>query len=411
MPGCEHQPQRRRLLSLPLWLLCRRSEGAQPALPAVAASCATANDEDWRRFVTEFVQVDGRVVDRDTEALVSTSEGQAYTLFFALVADDRALFDCVLDWTRHNLAGGDFATRLPAWQWGRQRDGRWGVLDSHPASDADLWLAYCLFEAGRLWQVSAYTEQARAVLRLVVRDEIADVPGLGLMLLPGPVGFVSDDRRTWRFNPSYTPLHLLRALAQADPGGPWSTLAHQHLLLLRDGCPRGLAPDWMTWQLDRAPSTTGHWISDPVQGDLGSYDAIRCYLWAGLLSPQDPLAAEQLRCLQGLRPLLRSAAALPERLHTRSAEPHQGQAPAGFDAALLPYLGALGDTASLQLRLERLQAFGACGIQARYLRYYEHALLLFGSGWLQGRWRFDVHGRLQHRATPHTPRALSREPA
>jgi endoglucanase len=410
MPGSEHQQRRRLLAALPLSLLGSRSHAAQPTRPAAAASCATGGDDDWRRFVTEFVQVDGRVVDRDTDALVSTSEGQVYTLFFALVADDRDLFDGVLGWTRQNLAGGDFATRLPAWQWGRRPDGRWGVLDANPASDADLWLAYCLFEAGRLWRTASYVEQARAVLHLVVRDEIADVPGLGLMLLPGPVGFVSDDRRTWRFNPSYAPLHLLRALALADPAGPWLTLVRQHVRLLREGCPRRLVPDWIGWQLDKVGSTSGRWFSDPAQGDIGSYDAIRCYLWAGMLSPQDPLAAEQLQCLQGLRPLLIGTAAMPERLHTRSAEPHQGLAPAGFDAALLPYLGALADTPALQSRLQRLQAFGACGTQARYLRYYEHALLLFGAGWLQGRWRFDMQGRLQRRLTPHAT-ALSRESA
>ncbi|KAG1316525.1 hypothetical protein G6F63_016033 [Rhizopus arrhizus] len=38
--------------------------------------------------------------------------------------------------------------RLPAWLWGREAKGGWQVLDSNPASDSDLWLAYALLEAG-----------------------------------------------------------------------------------------------------------------------------------------------------------------------------------------------------------------------------------------------------------------------
>jgi endoglucanase len=410
------QPQRRRLL-LRLGALAGgvgALASAACAAPAPAASSAApvrrlaCDDFDalWSSFAGTFLQPDGRVLDPDTEARVSTSEGQSYALFFALVADDRPRFDRVLQWTRQNLCSGDFAARLPAWQWGRQRDGRWGVLDANAASDADLWLAWTLIEAARLWNAPALATDGRALLARIRAEEVAEVPGLGTMLLPGPQGFVSEDRLQWRFNPSYAPLHVLRGLASADPGGPWTALAEQSARTLAGMAPHGLAPDWATWSVQHSAPLRGRWTADTQQGDTGSYDAIRCYLWAGVAPTDDPLKPALLQGLAGMQRHTR-AATLPERLATRapaSADPAsvaRGTAPPGFTAALQPYLTALGDCAGAQHLAERLAATCASGTR---LRYYDHALALFSTGWLQQRWRCDRHGRLQRTSTPSTPR-------
>jgi endoglucanase len=71
----------------------------------------------WEAFAKVFVQADGRVIDR-TAGDRSTSEAQAYGLFFALVANDRPRFERILGWTANNLAQGDLSTHLPAWLWG-----------------------------------------------------------------------------------------------------------------------------------------------------------------------------------------------------------------------------------------------------------------------------------------------------
>ena len=368
--------------------------------PPAAARRLACDDFDalWAGFVATFVQPDGRVLDPDTEARVSTSEGQAYGLFFALVADDRPRFDALLHWTRQNLCGGDLAARLPAWQWGRQRDGRWGVLDANAASDADLWLAWTLIEAARLWNAPALAADGRALLARIRAEEVADVPGLGPMLLPGPQGFVSENRLQWRFNPSYAPLHLLRGLSSADPGGPWTALAEQSVRVLPAIAPNGLAPDWATWTVQHTAPLRGRWIADTQQGDTGSYDAIRCYLWAGVAPADDPLRPALLQALSGIQRHTRSVP-LPERFATRAAagaDPAavaRGTAPPGFVAALQPYLVALGDCTGAQRLSERLAA--TCANPTTRLRYYDHALALFSAGWLQQRWRCDRHGRLQ----------------
>jgi endoglucanase len=410
-------PQRRRLL-----LRIGALVGGAGALASTACAAPSqamspvrrlvCDDFDalWASFVSLFLQPDGRVLDPDTEARISTSEGQAYGLFFALVANDRARFELLLHWTRQNLSGGDLAARLPAWQWGRQRDGRWGVLDANAASDADLWLAWTLIEAGRLWNTPALSTEGHALLARIRAEEVVEVPGLGTMLLPGPQGFVSEDRLLWRFNPSYTPLHLLRGLASADPSGPWTVLAEQSVRTLPGMAPQGLAPDWATWSVQHSAPLRGRWIADPQTGDTGSYDAVRCYLWAGVAPADDPLRASLLRGLSGMQRHIR-AAALPERLATRaavSADPAliaRGTAPPGFAAALQPYLAALGDCAGVQHLTERLAISCAGGTR---LRYYDHALALFSTGWLQQRWRCDRHGRLLRAAAP--PPSTSRCP-
>jgi len=79
----------------------------------------------WEAFSKVFVQADGRVIDR-TAGDRSTSEAQAYGLFFALVANDRVRFERILNWTVNNLAQGDLSTHLPAWLWGSTEAGGWG---------------------------------------------------------------------------------------------------------------------------------------------------------------------------------------------------------------------------------------------------------------------------------------------
>jgi len=48
------------------------------ALPVRAADCTWP---EWQRFRAALVSADGRVIDRSSPRLISTSEGQAYALF------------------------------------------------------------------------------------------------------------------------------------------------------------------------------------------------------------------------------------------------------------------------------------------------------------------------------------------
>ena len=360
---------------------------------APTASCRVSTDWPlWDSFNERFAQEDGRIVDFNVAQMHSTSEGQSYAMFFALVANQPERFERLWRWTVANLAGGNIAARLPAWQWGQRKDGTWGVIDNNPASDADLWLAYTLLEAARVWKKPAYEADARTLLARVIQDELVDLPGFGKMLLPGPVGFSFPEQKLWRFNPSYLPLPLLRRFAQFDPKGPWSVLAGNTVRMISDTAPRGYSPDWVAWRL--ADNGRGSFVADPQTGDVGSYDAIRTYLWAGMTAPADPAATPLRRALGGMAQAIEQAEFPPEKVQT-STGAVQGMGPIGFAAALLPYLQTDGRNTALLLQHKRVQA--RLFDPAARLPYYDHVLGLFGTGWIEKRYQFLPTGRLQLR--------------
>jgi len=374
-------PARRRWLGGALALAAAamaRRAGAVSLPPCAAAAAWPA----WQAFVARHVQDDGRVVDFATPDLRSTSEGQSYALFFALVDNDPLLFERVLGWTRHNLMGGNAYDSLPAWLWGRAGDGQWRVLDQNNATDADLWIAYTLLEAGRLWERRGYTSAGLRKLQLARQSLIAEVPGLGPMLLPGRTGF--HDGKRWTFNPSYVPLQLLRRFAAVDSKGPWRALAASSARMISGSAPVGFAADWIAWD-GRAFGI------DPAKGSTGSYDAIRVYLWAGMLDAKEPLRAALLRDLSGPAQMLRAQGKFAEKIDVVHGV-GTGAAPVGFAAALLPYLAALGEGEPLKTQQQRIPA--ATTPAADALPYYERNLVLFGQGWLENRYRFSADGRL-----------------
>lgn len=370
-----------------------RALALMPLAGVLGASCsertagcsewrAQATWPDWQSFIARHAQHDGRIIDFANEDMRSTSESQSYAMILALIADDRAIFDIALDWMHRELAAGRIEHTLPAWLWGRDKGGRWGVLDDNNASDADLWTAYALIEAARLWNAPEYAETARILLRLLKRDCWVTLPGFGPMLLPGRRGFAADGG--WTLNPSYLPLPLLRRLHGFDPEGGWDVLAERTVALL-EGCTAvGFAPDWARWD----GSAFG---ADPERGVVGGYEAIRVYLWAGMTDAADPLAARVSARLGGPAQMLRTRGRLAERVNTVLGT-GTGEAPAGFSAALLPYLAARGETSLADAQRALVPAAGSA--DAERLPYYERTLVLFGRGWSEGRYRFDVNGRL-----------------
>jgi endo-1,4-beta-D-glucanase Y len=351
-----------------------------------AASGACGEWSGYRTFVERFVQADGRVIDYSPPAQQTTSEGQSYGMFFALVANDRATFDRLLAWTRTNLAGNQFdarGARLPAWQWGRKPDGSYGVLDPNSASDSDLWIAYDLLQAGRLWRDASYTQLGEALAAQIAREEIIPLPGVGPMLLPGPQGF--QNAGVTRLNPSYLPLPVLRGLAHELPNGPWSKLADSAYKLVKTTSPQGFAPDWAAWQ-------NGQFVVDPKNGDVGSYDAIRVYLWAGLASSADPLAKPWLAALGGMRAKVAQNGFPPEKVSSTTGAA-TGEGPLSYWGALAPYFKSLGDDHGLGLARTHLAALDA-SVPGREPVYYDRVLGLFGTGFIDGRYRFDEAGRL-----------------
>jgi len=356
------------------------------ALSSAGASANTTSDwPEWNDFVGRFVQADGRVIDLTFERK-STSEGQSYGLFFALVANQRAQFDTLLRWTSDNLAAGQLGDRLPAWLWGLRDDGSWGVKDENAASDADLWIAYSLLEAARLWNAPHYADTGRKLLAQIRRREIAQAGSAGPVLLPGPIGFTLDKGRFW-LNPSYLPDFMFRYLAATDPKGPWQSVWDGYMRMAPRIFSAGVAPDMFV------VDSTGKVMPDTQREPSGSYDAIRVYLWAGMSGRS---SQEMVRMLSPYAELIRKFGTPPEKVNPLTGVATKfDYSPIGFSGAVLPFLSALDDKPSLEKQRDRVRAAALRAKRGEATNYYDQVLILFGKGWLDGQYRFDDQGRLQ----------------
>jgi endoglucanase len=356
---------------------------------AMSSACASAGASsdwpEWNDFVGRFVQADGRVIDITFERK-STSEGQSYGLFFALVANERAQFDTLLKWTSDNLAAGQLGDKLPAWLWGLRDDGSWGVKDQNSASDADLWIAYTLLEASRLWKAPHYADTGRKLLAQIRRHEIAQAGSAGPVLLPGAIGFTLDKGRFW-LNPSYLPDFMFRYLAATDPKGPWQSVWDGYVRMAPRIFSAGVAPDMFV------VDSTGKVMPDTQREPSGSYDAIRVYLWAGMSGRS---SQEMVRMLSTYAELIRKFGTPPEKVNPLTGVAIKfDYSPIGFSGAVLPFLSALDDKPSLEKQRDRLRAAALRAKRGEATNYYDQVLILFGKGWLDGQYRFDDQGRLQ----------------
>ncbi|HEX4321370.1 MAG TPA: cellulose synthase complex periplasmic endoglucanase BcsZ [Acidobacteriaceae bacterium] len=350
----------------------------------------------WQAYANRFITPDGRVLDPQAGDR-TTSEGQSYALFFALVNNDRARFDKLLAWTQSNLASSDLGAHLPAFNWGKAGDGHWGILDPNSAADSDLWIAYDLIEAGRLWNDTHYAALGRRLAELIGRREVSNLPGLGPVLLPSAANFTFP--RFWVLNPSYSPVFLLDRLAAVDPNGPWASVAMEVPAILERSARNGFAMDWVCYGQGFTPClANGHKSPEP----MGSYDAIRIYTWAGMLPDGNPSKSRILKALSGMNLYMQSHTAPPEKINSEGV-PLKQDGPVGFSAALLPYLSSLGNETAVAQQLVRIKSqldeksnlYGAG--YGTGPTYYDQNLVLFGSGWIEKRFQFGSGGELRVR--------------
>ena len=349
----------------------------------------------WDSYADHMIDGQGRVVDRSAGDR-TTSEGQAYGMFFALVANDRERFDNLLHWTEANLAGGDLTLRLPAWSWGKAPDGTWKVLDANPASDADLWMAYTLSEAGRLWREPRYEKLGAILATRIAQQEVVFVPGLGITLLPGLSGF-HPDSETWILNPCYLPPPLLMRLSELQPDGPWHSVFTSLLPMLQKGSGAGFAMDWVAAGTTIRPSispaqrATGDHSDVPV----GAYEAIRVYLWLGLTDEGTPGLTAMLAQVPSMVAYLQHELTPPQEVDAQGKVTKR-DAPPGFSAAVVPYLHLLGKRTEERAQLTRLGATRdeASGLYGKQAAYFDQNLALFATGWTEQRYHFDRGGKL-----------------
>ena len=343
----------------------------------------------WENYKHRFIRSDGRVVDWHLNER-TTSEGQAYALFFALVANDRETFKKVLQWTQDNLAHGNLREQLPSWLWEENSSAAGSVQDFNSASDADLWIAYSLTFAGHAWDSAEYKSLGLFLAERIAKEEVVEFPNDSRMLMPGRQGF-QPDSQSFIVNPSYLPPEVLNGMSAEFPRGPWKQIATNLPFLLAPRVGNGFAMDWVEYQTNIGYKAT----AGPSATEGGSYDAIRVYLWAGMLDPLSPGFKELMESLSGMDQYMRTHSVPPERVGpTGTVISDHG--PVGFSAAMIPFLFANGNVRAGQEQQARLQRERSevTGLYGKDPRYYDQNLALFSEGWIDGRFHFDACGRL-----------------
>jgi len=314
-------------------------------------------------------------------------------LFCAWIAlNDPSDFDLLYRWTVSNLANGDLQNNLPAWSWGRRPDGTLGVKDANSASDADLWIAYDLIQAGRLWKRHEYTLAGDALLKQIASSEVSRNYTFPL-LLPAREGFEHD--HAIMTNISYMPLFLFEAGAKAQPQGPWRAMAASLPALIQKSTVQGFATDWLKVESDGSMSPAPALNSGEFQA-TGSYDAIRVYLWAGLTPASTAGRDAILKSLYGMASYMKSHS-IPPEFASEGQPAVRGTGPISFSAALIPFLEAVQEFDAARLQQKRLISawLARTGLYGDPPRYYDQNLAMFALGYTEHRYRIQSSGDLE----------------
>lgn len=333
----------------------------------------------YGNFIAEFVD-QGRVIDASDPRAISTSEGQAYGMWFALLADDPDTFSALLTWADDNLAQGRLGDQLPAWLWGRRGDGSWGVIDDNPAIDADIWMTYALYAAAERWQRPRYRALANRLSHLILSTSTKQL-GEYYVLLPAPYGFDHGDYLI--VNPSYFSITLFEGLATYAGEPTWDALttSSRRILLALANEGHGAIPDWLA--IDGSLAIVGDTAllnRHRESVNQGSYDAIRTYLWLHW-DAQRGHSRDVRDRLAMLLEYLHSHGYPPEYVY-RDGRAAEGTGSIGFSAVLLPYLYGL-DSAGEALANHQEDRILARDPQRYRSRYYDTMLLMFGLSALQ----------------------------
>jgi endoglucanase len=342
--------------------------------------------QSWIAYRQRFIQSDGRVIDWESDAR-TVSEGQAYALLRAVMADDPVTFEKTLRWAELNLKRpGEQGDNLWAWKWGRQPDGNWGIIDGNFASDADIDAATALILAARRWNRPDYQSLAQEKLADLWEFSTLVLPSLATQaspryLLPGPLAAFQPGPGQIYLNPSYLAPYAFRLFAQIDPERNWMALVESSYRVLDQTkalSPPGLPADWVVLELasqQLRPVPVGR----PLQSRY-SFDAYRVW-WRIALDAawfDEPRADRFLADHLGLfKTLWQQQGAIPAVLDLQGKALVDYEATAHY-AMLYPALRRSDPAIAAEIRQQKLLSTYSSGIWDNDNAYYVQNLAWFG---------------------------------
>lgn len=340
--------------------------------------------ESWTAYRKRFIQADGRVIDWEATGR-STSEGQAYAMLRAVIADDPETFERTLRWAETNLRRQDqFQTPIDslwAWKWGQDAGGKWRILDPNVASDADIDGITALILASRRWQRSDYLTLARRKLKDLWAKATVTLPAdQKRYLLPGAVNLFQRNEKL-KANPSYLAPYAFRLFAQVDSERNWLSLVDSSYQMLEQSSkvsPVGLPSDWIA--LD--PENGQYSALDPGSPLITQYgfDASRVW-WRVALDAtwfNEPRAKSYLQSNLGhLKQMWQAQRKIPAKLDL------QGQAVVDYEATsqygmLYAAFRVIDPTIAEEILTEKLLPAYRNGFWDNDSAYYSQNLAWFG---------------------------------
>ncbi|HET6865357.1 MAG TPA: glycosyl hydrolase family 8 [Solirubrobacteraceae bacterium] len=230
----------------------------KPAAPSTRAAAV--------RFLDRYVTSDGRVIRHDQGGDI-VSEGQAYAMLIAEVADRPALVRTIWSWTSRHLGRSDglFASHA---------SGAGQIEDPHSATDADTLIAYALLRYDGP-DGDALHKAGSRVAEAVLAHESVSLPDGTALPAAGPW---ATSTKPPIVDPSYLMPSVFVGLAALTGDKRWNGTADASVNLIDGltGSGTRLPPDWASLEHDRlAP------IANPGGGAGVQYgfDAARLPIW------------------------------------------------------------------------------------------------------------------------------------
>lgn len=227
----------------------------------------------WKYYKKTFISDDGRVIDHQRDS-ITTSEGQAYAMFRALLMRDRETFDKVYNWTKYNLKRKN--DNLFAWLWGQEKftgqqgEIKYGILDQNGATDAGAEIAASLILASKVWNQDSYMEDAKKILNDIWDKETVTIKGERILT----AGINQNKAKNVEVNPSYFMIYSFKIFAKVDKSHNWKSIVNSSYRLTNwciNHIQSGLPPD--TFYINRE---TGEITFEKDKSDF-SYDAVRTF--------------------------------------------------------------------------------------------------------------------------------------
>lgn len=358
------------------------------ATPALALLQTAPNEallkESWKAYRERFIQADGRVIDREANDR-TTSEGQAYAMWRAVLINDPDTFQRTYAWAEGNLARRDASGQRPdtlwSWHWGRNDQGEWTTLDPNFATDADIDAAMALILAARRWNCPAYLAEAQAKLADIWALSTAQLPDGTRQLLPGPKAAFWNQPDTLILNPSYFAPYAFRLFAQVDSERDWLSLVESGYAMLEASTavsPVGLPSDWIAY--DPATKTYRPLPSDNSLQSRYSFDAFRVW-WRVSLDAAwfgEPRAKTYLSThLNYLKTRWQRDKRIPASISLTGEDLVSYEATSQY-AMLYPALQQVAPLLALQLSRQKLMPTYRNGFWDNDTAYYSQNLAWFG---------------------------------